>query len=56
MMIWLKTSCFVALRFLNQRGPHLAAKQTRPVSRLPAAIRKFLPKAEGKHDNPELNI
>jgi uncharacterized protein (TIGR00266 family) len=44
------------LFFVSLTGPGRIWLQTMPISKLAGAIRQFLPKAEGNHDNPGLNI
>ena len=44
------------LFFVSLTGPGRIWLQTMPISKLAGAIRQFLPKAEGSHDNPGLNI
>ncbi len=44
------------LFFVSLTGPGRIWLQTMPISKLAGAIRQYLPKAEGSHENPGLNI
>jgi uncharacterized protein (TIGR00266 family) len=44
------------LFFVSLTGPGRIWLQTMPISKLAGAIRQYLPKAEGSHENPGFNI